>query len=280
MTTTVFQPWSNPILRWAGSKRKILADLVMHAPVDYLRYIEPFAGSACLFCALNPPKAVLGDINPELLHCYQVIKEHPRLLARKARSIPNDEPTYYHQRQLNPNDLEPIDRAARFIYLNRYCFNGIYRTNRHGYFNVPRGVKTGSIQEESIFYRLSVALRNAELRCGDFSVCLSDITAGDFVYLDPPYAVPGKRDSGEYGVGSFQVADITRLVEALHEIENKGAHFLLSYVECPTLVDLLPKAWNQTRLRVRRHIAGFSQHRTSVIEVLVSNFFVGGLHRG
>ena len=219
----IHKPWSPPLFRWAGSKRKLLPILTSYVPKKINRYIEPFAGSACLFFALKPQKAVLGDINEELLFTYQVLKNHPRILSRATLGFAVSEEQYYTLRKLNPESLNSIDRAARFIYLNRYCFNGVYRTNKKGEFNVPRGVNTGNIQDEACFYRFSVALRNADLRANDFTDCLEDVQEGDFIYLDPPYAVAGKPRAGEYGNNCFDESDINRLVECLIKIDEAGA---------------------------------------------------------
>ena len=154
------KPWSPPIFRWAGSKRKLVPILLKHCPSSYGRYIEPFAGSACLFFALKPKKAILGDINEELLRAYNTIRKHPKMVARAAKVIPNSKVMYYKIRNTDPNILNPVDRAARFVFLNRFCFNGVYRVNKRGQFNVPRGYRTGQIQDESMFYRYSLLLRS------------------------------------------------------------------------------------------------------------------------
>ena len=153
-----------PVFRWAGSKRKVLPQLLQCVPKEYARYVEPFAGSGCLFFALRPSIAVLGDINADLIGAYLVIRDHPRLVARAAHGFKRDRDTYYRLRSTAPDSLIPVERAARFVYLNRYCFNGVYRVNRSGLFNVPMGTRTGGIPCESDFYRCSLALKRAELR--------------------------------------------------------------------------------------------------------------------
>ncbi len=264
-------PWGQPLLRWAGSKRKLLPELMTRAPAAPRRYVEPFAGSACLFFALKPARAVLGDINSELLETYSVLTKHPRLLARAVHSIKTTKREYYRIRRIDPKGLSPLDRAARFIYLNRNCFNGVYRTNQLGCFNVPRGLRTGDTPNERIFVRCAYALRSAEFRPGDFANCLSDVRKGDFVYLDPPYAIDDRRLTGEYGYGTFQSSDLVRLIECLRTIDRGGAHFLLSYLDCPLLRKLVDRAWARSIIAVRRHVAGFSKHRSTVNEVLISN---------
>lgn len=263
------KPWAPPILRWAGSKRKLVPLLMQHSPASFERYIEPFAGSACLFFALKPKSAVLGDINADLLETYTTIRSHPRLVARKARSWNSSARHYYAVRAKDPQNLSPIDRAARFVYLNRRCFNGVYRTNREGLFNVPRGVRTGRFPDDAAFYRCSLACRCAEFRHGDFENCLADVRANDFVYLDPPYSIARPR-FGEYGYGCFKDDDIKRFVACLRRIDAAGATFLVSYSDSVVLKSLIT-GWHAIRLRVRRHIAGFAEHRSIVSEILVSN---------
>ncbi len=127
--------WASPLFRWAGSKRKLLPELMAQVPASLTRYVEPFAGSGCLFFALRPEKAILGDINDELIYAYSVIRDHPRLVSRAVHRLRNEKRTYYRLRSQSPNALSPVDRAARFTYLNRHCFNGVYRINRAGCFN-------------------------------------------------------------------------------------------------------------------------------------------------
>jgi DNA adenine methylase len=142
-------PWARPVFRWAGSKRRMLPTLLAAMPEDYGRYIEPMVGSACLFFATRPRRGLLGDFNEELMHTYRAIRCHPRLVSRAASSWGDDSATYYEVRSLSAESLDPIQPAARFTYLNRYSFNGVYRTNKEGRFNVPRGRDTGSLPSEA-----------------------------------------------------------------------------------------------------------------------------------
>jgi DNA adenine methylase len=269
-------PWASPVLRWAGSKRKLLPLLMANTPGRYNRYVEPFCGSACLFFAIRPKKAILGDINSELINCYNILKKHPVLLNRAASKFPNTSEMYYEIRQKSPSTLEPIDRAAQFVYLNRFCFNGVYRTNKKGIFNVPRGTRTGKIPSEKEFIRCSYALRNAEIQNKDFGECLNQVVKSDFIYLDPPYASSDRPSIEEYGLNSFQHIDIKRLIHQLIQVDNVGASFLLSYSDTPDLIKLIPKHWNIKKIRVRRHVAGFLNSRQFVVEVLISNYMITG----
>jgi DNA adenine methylase len=259
-----------PLLRWAGSKRKLLPRLLSHIPHDIQRYVEPFSGSACLFFALRPVTAIIADLNVQLMETYGIVRAHPTKTARALAAMSGEATAYYQIRSQRPETLAEVDRAARFIYLNRHCFNGVYRTNRSGHFNVPLGSRLGVIPNEDHFKRCARALRSAELMSGDFQSVLQRVTKGDFVYLDPPYAKNNSRIRGEYGYHSFGVHDLPRLRDALEKIDRIGATFLLSYASCPE-IDEIQKLWFSDDIRVRRQVGGFAKHREVVSEVLISN---------
>lgn len=260
-----------PLLRWAGSKRKLIPELLKQTPSSFERYVEPFCGSACLFFALRPENAIISDLNPELIQTYVVLRDHPKLVFQAVSAMPRTKRFYYQLRRKKPGTLCDIDRAARFIYLNRNCFNGVFRTNRSGDFNVPRGSRAGETPTQSHFLRCANALRRATLLCGDFAKTLNEITPGDFVYLDPPYAKEGARRRGEYGYASFDTPDLSRLKEYLDEIDKKGAVFLLSYAYCGEILRISSDSWSTRSLLVRRHVAGFDDRRAVVKELLISN---------
>lgn len=270
-----YVPWSKPILRWAGSKRKMLPLLLKIAKrTQATHYVEPFAGSACLFFALRPKNAVISDLNSELIQFYQILQIHPRILWRKANAWKSDSKTYYKIRSLDPENLPPIERAARFLYLNRYCFNGLYRANNDGKFNVPRGRNTGALPSERDLYRCSVALRSAHLIHSDFESTLKRATTKSFYYLDPPYDYTGRIERGEYGPGAFRLRDLERLQYTLECLDSAGSSYLLSYLKT-TEISPLEQGRFVRKLSVRRQIASFSHHRKPIEEVLISNFDYG-----
>lgn len=260
----------SPLLRWAGSKRKLVPELLRHIPPTFDRYVEPFSGSACLFFALRPQCAILSDLNEELMETYRVVRAHPKLVYDAVDAMPRTKKFYYSLRDSCGHDLDVVARAARFVYLNRNCFNGVYRTNRKGEFNVPRGKRSGDLPSKSNFLRCAIALRRADLMHGDFADVVARVERGDFVYLDPPYAKRGSRRRGEYGYESFDVPDLERLAKCLRLIDRRGATFLLSYAWCREIRDLASN-WHTRTLFVRRHVAGFQKHRGLVREILVSN---------
>lgn len=230
---------AHPVIRWAGSKRKLLPNLLQLTPKTFGQYFEPFVGSACLFFALNPERATLGDINTELISAYRTLRRDVHSVVRLVKSYPRTKSFYYRLRDRCAPETS-TEKTARFLYLNRFCFNGIYRTNRTGHFNVPRGDRTGEIPDVSVFARAARMLRGKRLLCADFEDTVSEVKKGDFVYLDPPYASTGHRDRNEYGIGSFSPKDIPRLLRSLESIHAKSAHFILSYSTAPDFIAQLP----------------------------------------
>ena len=261
-----------PVLRWAGSKRKQLATLEHYWSPHFKRYVEPFAGSAALFFRVQPERAVLGDINVGLIETYGVIRANPDAIHRAVTAIPRSEKRYYAERARNPQRLSRFNRAVRFFYLNRYCFNGIYRTNVNGEFNVPYAhQKPGIIPPIEHLRKCAILLNRARLCCTDFGSILSSVRHGDFVYLDPPYAVASRRVFRQYDSREFTRNDLLRLGKHLHTMHDKGASFVLSYADCRE-ARILGKPWYVRRVLVRRHVAGFGDARRSAFELLITNF--------
>lgn len=265
------QDVSRSPLRWAGSKRKLLPTLQKLAPANFQRYIEPFCGSLCLYVALKPTSALVGDINEELVNFYRMIAWRPRAIAVATHELDDDESTYYELRGQDPQALSSQERAVRFLYLNRYCFNGVYRTNRQGGFNVARGKHMGSIPPVEELVGFGRLMRRATVQRCDFEELVDAAKRGDFIYLDPPYAGRGVRDRGEYGMGAFKEADLDRLVEALHRASGRGVKVLLSYTDMPEIRRRF-RSWYVTTLDVTRNVAGFASARGSVSELILRNF--------
>jgi DNA adenine methylase len=266
MTTSV-----TSVIRWAGSKRKILPKLREHyeraRPTG--KYIEPFAGSAALFFELLPRSGVLGDTNEELVAALRRLRDEPKKLFDEVNSIPTDENTYYSVRS---GDLN-ISSEARFFYLNRLCFNGIYRTNKAGRFNVPYGAaKAGRVPPLSRWVQCSEALRSADIVHGDFEkIVLDNVAHGDFVYLDPPYAVSNRRIFKQYSASEFGMEDVKRLSDLLSEISRRGAKFVVSYAQSPE-TEIISSGWKVSRTFAQRNVAGFAKHRRRAVEIQISNF--------
>ncbi|MCA8108284.1 MULTISPECIES: DNA adenine methylase [Burkholderia] len=260
-----------PVLRWAGSKRQILPKLTSLTPLIQGRYIEPFCGSACLFLALNPGRALLGDVNPHLVSAYGALRASPDTVASFLARWSVDKETYLHLRAL-PMGTDAAFDAAKFLYLNRYCFNGVYRENRNGQFNVPfGGYRTGPLPSVEELRQFSARLQNAELYCGDFAQAVRGTTENDFIYLDPPYYYGSVRNRGEYGWNAFSDDDVERLIDEVRSADERGVRILISYNQAHTLRKALP-GWHLTYAPVRRSIAGFSKGRKSVREYQLRNY--------
>ena len=213
---------------------------------------------------------MLGDSNRELMELYRVVRDEPERLYQRLCRIRRDAPTYSRWRSLKPETLDRETRALRFLYLNRNCFNGIYRTNLQGSFNVPMGSRTGQYLSKADLLSCSELLQEAKLLACDFGETLQRVKAGDFVYLDPPYAVTTRRIFREYGKNTFDTTDIPRLSEGLAAIVKRNADFLVSYADCSEARGLAT-AWNSVRFPVRRHVAGFAGDRKMAYEWLISN---------
>lgn len=259
-----------PFLRWAGSKRKQLSRLGAFWSGAHTGYVEPFAGSACLFFALAPRVAVLGDSNRELIEVYRVVRDAPERLYRRLSRIGRDVETYNRWRSTHPKTLDRDTRALRLLYLNRNCFNGIYRTNTAGYFNVPMGSKPGAYFTKEDLVRCSALLQNIKLIAGDFTKTIEHVKPGNLVYLDPPYAVSSRRIFREYGKRVFNSSDVARFADNLISIDKSKADFLVSYADCRE-ARLLARQWNAVRLPIRRNIAGFADARRNAYEWLITN---------
>jgi DNA adenine methylase len=261
-----------PFLRWAGSKRRLLPILQTFWTKKHKRYIEPFAGSACLFFAIKPPKAILGDLNPELIATYIEVKYRIAAVLTELKTLPPaNREAYKRLRVVDISTMTPSARAARFIYLNRFCFNGIYRTNLLGEFNVPySGDRCGNVPKDDAFQKCSSRLRRARFMNGDFEDVLRHAVKGDLVYMDPPFAVRGRRIFREYDPSTFTHKDIARLRLWMERLDTAGIDFVVSYAESDE-GDVLRRGFSCETVSVRRHIAGFAANRVLTNELLISN---------
>lgn len=259
-----------PIFRWAGSKRKSLEALTAFWSDRFERYIEPFVGSACLFLKIKPKAAILADLNSTLIRTYHTIRRRPLAVAEALYAIPRNSTTYYDVRRKMKSGGTAIERAAFFVYLNRNCFNGIYRTNLNGEFNVPFGADQGQYPRPCDFQTTANLLKKAKLLSGDFGSTLRHLRRNDFVYLDPPFAATGVRTFIEYGKRSFTTNDLDRFSRHLDRIDRRGAFFLVSYANCAR-ARTIAKNWNSKKVEVRRQIAGFAAKRRMAGELLITN---------
>ncbi len=260
-----------PFLRWAGSKRKLLPKLTAFWKSDYKRYVEPFMGSACFFFSVRPTRALLGDLNKELVATYAEIRDNPMSVWDCVSSLRQSKKSYCQLRKVHPSNLDAAAAAARFLFLNRFCFNGLYRTNLRGEFNVPYAPSgTGSLPSKDELLEYARQLQKTTLVAGDFEETLGKVRQGDFVYLDPPFAVRTRRIFREYGASVFKQDDLERLTKCLQRLDRIGVDFVVSYADCREARELFG-GWRVQRVAVQRNIAGFVGARRCAYELVISN---------
>lgn len=262
----------SPLLRWAGSKRasvKALADLYRPGST----YIEPFCGSAALFFHLAPCAAVLADINENLINFYKHCQSNPETVWDLASKIPVDSDTYYRVRTTYNSSADSALKAAYFFYLNRTCFNGIYRTNKIGLFNVPySGKRLSQFMTKPDFLVRASALENVKFSSRDFDETLrQNASAGNFFFIDPPYAKSEGRSFTEYDQRTFSIDDLTRLLKSLLMLDEAGAEFILTYDISSLPFDPEQLGWKSILFNVRRNVGGFKATRRIATEIAITN---------
>lgn len=264
----------NSFIKWAGSKKQLLPVIAESMPMSYNRYIEPFAGSACLFFQLTPNRSILGDINIELINTYKALKENVHEVIRHLYNLKDSKEEFYRLRSINPSDLNNSRSAARFIYLNRFCFNGLYRTNQQGIFNVPYGQykdKTNRLPPPETLISCSQALQKTVLIAGTFEKTISRAKERDFIYLDPPYCIKSRQVFNQYSNFSFDEYEIEKLKIHLDNLNNIGVSFMVSYAYSNEGL-FLAKGYNSRAVMVKRNISGFASHRRKSKELIITNY--------
>jgi DNA adenine methylase len=227
-------------LRWAGSKRGLLKHVIDALPESYDTYYEPFLGSGALFFLLRPTRAVLGDSCAELIDAYHAVRDNPNAVLRYLADWRPDPDLYYEIR--DNRSIGRLKRAAEFLYLNRTCWNGLYRVNSAGEFNVPYGMpKTDFIVDAENLRSCSklLAKRRISIACADFEETLQRAGKGDLVFLDPPY-VTGHNNNGfiDYNETLFSWSDQERLAAVAHRLARRGAHVIVTNAKHDDVVAL------------------------------------------
>ena len=263
---------TTPFLKWAGGKRAALPALTPLMPPAYGDYYEPFVGGGALFFALEPGRAFLNDANEELVNCYAVVRDRvEELLVALARHV-NTAEHFRQVRAQRPDELDDVARAARLLFLNRTCFNGLYRVNRRGEFNTPYGrYRNPTLVPEPVLRAASAALRTATLTAGGYREACATTGPGDLVYFDPPY-VPagGYADFRRYHRDQFREDDHEDLARLFKELDARGCHVRLSNAHTPYVLDLYAD-WTIHEVTTRRAINSNGDGRGPVREVLVAN---------
>lgn len=269
-----------PVVKWAGGKRQLLHAIVPLIPSRISLYCEPFAGGAAVLFALHPQKAVVNDLNRELVAVYQVIRDDVDALVADLGRHENSPEYFYALRNLDRDPeafaaLSPVEKASRLLYLNRTCYNGLYRVNAAGQFNTPYGrYRNPDIVNEAGLRAVSDYFNSADVRLEsrDFAEVLDSLPKSSFVYLDPPYD-PLSRTSSftSYSSGGFGREEQVRLKECCDALTRRGIRFLLSNSATPFILDL----YNEYRIMqvdARRAVNSVAGGRGAVREVLVRNY--------
>lgn len=270
----------SPFLKWPGGKRWLVSAHPEIFPRSYGTYIEPFLGAASVYFYLQPAKAILGDLNSDLITVYRGLKQDPdsvQALLEKHHVLHCKE-YYYEIREIVPVSVPA--QAARIIYLNRTCFNGIYRVNRRGEFNVPIGERRRVVREEDDFEGVSSLLAGAELCHGDFEALVDRAEAGDFVFLDPPYTVRHNSNGFiKYNERLFSWADQERLARAAIRAAERRAKVVVTNASHPTVKQLYPKSLFAFR-EVSRYssISASRDSRKHFDELVISSKGAAGKH--
>lgn len=241
-------------------------------PKDATHVIEPFAGSACFTLKTKFKTAVISDLNDRLIEFYEFLKSDPEGLYNIFCSIEVTRNKYFDVRDQFNEAGPSIERAAKFLYLNRYCFNGIFRVNLSGQFNVPwGGEKVGKPPSREDLLAASRKLQAVKIMVGDFqTVVNNEQRKGCLVYLDPPYARDEERVFREYHKDSFSTKDWDRLIETIEKIDQSGSKFILSYAGDGEIIERLSR-WKVGHLDVTRNVGGFKSSRRKFREFLATN---------
>jgi DNA adenine methylase len=270
---------AKPFLKWVGGKGRLLHSLVplMPAGVAHMRHVEPFMGGAALYFHSRAERALLRDINPDLVQAFVTVRDDVQAVIEHLRELADghDDRRYYEARErFNERPCATsAERAALFIYLNKTCFNGLYRVNRSGFFNVPVGrYARPAIADAETLLAASLRLRKADIRCAPFEDVLEDATRGDFVYLDPPYE-PVSRTSSftAYAQGGFTRSDQMHLRDVYRGLDRRGCKVMLSNSDAP-LVRELYGAFHIHEVRAPRAVSCDPAKRGAVTELVIRNY--------
>ena len=266
-----------PIVKWVGGKRQLMFELLKNRPKSYNRYFEPFIGGGALFFELQPENAYISDMNDELINLYSVVRDNVYELISDLNKHEVSKEYFLEIRNLDRTDeyknLSEVQRASRFIYLNRTCFNGLYRVNSQGQFNVPFGnYKNPRIVDENNLLNCSELLKNTEIKCADFSEILTKVKSGDFVYFDPPY-VPLNETSSftSYTKDGFDMDMQFKLREVCDELDSMGVMFMLSNSDTK-FVNELYSNYEIKKVFASRAVNANAEGRGKITEVLVRNY--------
>jgi DNA adenine methylase len=259
-----------PFLKWAGGKRWLVQKYPSLFDLPYNRYIEPFLGSGAVFFYLQPSRAILSDSNQVLIETYQAIKDDWLKVKKELTKHHNKHSKEYYYTIRDSKLRSPYRRAAQFIYLNRTCWNGLYRVNKNGWFNVPIGTKSDVILDTDNFQTIADVLLSAELVCRDFEEVVNRADAGDLLFVDPPYTV--RHDNNgfiKYNEQLFSWDDQLRLRDAVLRAKERGARVILTNANHASLREIYSKHFTLETLQRYSVLSGKSEYRGVVCELII-----------
>lgn len=266
-----------PFLKWVGGKRWLISRLIPAIDLSNSAYIEPFLGGGAICLALRPSRGLISDANSELINCYRMIAREPNAMEAgiKRCQLLHSEDFYYKIRASEPED--DLDRAIRFLYLNRACFNGIYRVNRYGKFNVPKGSKERVYFETDNFTEISQVLQKVEIKYQDFERSIDTAKNGDYLFIDPPYTVKhNKNGFVRYNEKLFSWADQERLAMAIQRACARGARAIVTNADHPSVRELYDGI-SAAYYPILRHsvVGGPRETRSEITEAVFTVGYLG-----
>ncbi len=266
-----------PFIKWVGGKTQLLPELAKRVPKDFARYYEPFIGGGALFFHLQPSKAILTDINPDLINLYIVVRDKVRELIEELKRHVYDKTYYYQMRNIDRTSeyegWSDVQRASRLIYLNKSCYNGLYRLNSQGQFNVPFGRYTDpTILDVDNLLACHFVLQGSTVEVADFGSIYEKISSRDFVYFDPPYApLSATSNFTSYTRHGFDIEMHYALKKLCLKLDAKGVRFMLSNSSAPLILDLFAD-FNTELVYATRAINSNAKKRGKIHEVVVTNY--------
>lgn len=271
---TRFRRRATPFVKWAGGKGQLLDQLEPLLPDRFDAYLEPFLGGGAFYLALEPARAILADCNEDLIATYRVIRDRLDDLLAELDTHRHEEAYYYDVRAQRPDALSPVGRAARFIYLNKSCYNGLYRVNRSGHFNVPFGrYRTAPrLYSEANLRRVAALLACADLALAPYQQTLDRARPGDFVYVDPPYhPLSATASFTAYTAAAFDAADQRELARWYRLLDRRGCRLMLSNSSAPLIRELYAD-FRIVEVQAHRMINSNAGARGAITELVVLNY--------
>jgi len=266
---------AKPFVKWAGGKRKLISSFAPHFPSlqQTRRYFEPFLGGGAVFFHLQHPCSFLSDSNEELVELYMVVRDRVEDLIESLRKHRNEEGYYYEVRSQRPKMLTSIESASRFIFLNKTCYNGLYRVNSKRQFNVPFGrYKRPLICDTEGLRAASLALQKAQIFSADFESAVSEARERDFIYFDPPYHPLSETSSfTSYTAGKFDTSEQERLARVYRDLDHRGCYVMLSNSDTPLIRELYAH-FQIIEVQANRAINSKSDGRGKITELLIINY--------